>query len=76
MFRTGSGWEGQGTDFDCTSTIGLEATVSSLLHRFEGKEVTMGVILVMILPSSWDCAGSNLGRPSALAKSEGESKGD
>jgi hypothetical protein len=36
----------------------------------------MGVILAMIVPSSWDCAGRNLGRPSALAKSEGESKGD
>ena len=36
----------------------------------------MGVILVMIVPLSWDCVGSILGRPSALAKSEGESKRD
>jgi len=31
---------------------------------------------VMIVLSSWDCSGSILGRPSALAKSEGEGKGD
>jgi hypothetical protein len=72
----GLGWDGERTDFDCTSTIGLEATVPSLLHRFEGREVTTSGILVMIVPLSWIFAGSMLGRPSALAKSEGESKRD
>ncbi len=76
MFRKRLGRDGEETDSDCTSTIGLEATVSSLLHRFGGREVTESVILVMIVPSRWDCAGSTLGRSSALAKGEGESKGD
>ena len=72
--RIGLGWR-VNRHFDCTSTIGLEATVSSLLHRFERREVTLGVILVMIVPLSWDCAGSNLGRPSALAKGRAKAKG-
>lgn len=72
--RIGLGWR-VNRHFDCTSTIGLEATVSSLLHRFERREVTLGVIFVMIVPLSWDCAGSNLGRPSALAKGRRKQRG-
>ncbi len=63
------------TESDCRSTIGLEAIVFDLQHRFGGVVFTAAVIPSMIVLSTSGCEGLNQGRPSALAKGRGESEG-